>query len=122
MFPAARILDPITHDLLVPSGVIGPGAPVPCPMCVSMPVLIEGLPAAHVLCTVVCSGAITAGIAHVPLPIPPAPPPPILKGSATVYIHGMPAARWTPSLDAAACGVFLGDPKLVPMRKVFIGG
>jgi uncharacterized Zn-binding protein involved in type VI secretion len=122
MFPAARISDPITHDMLIPCGVIGPGAPVPCSLCASKPVIIEGLPAAHVLCSVVCSGVVSAGIVHPPLPIPPAPPPPIVKGSATVFIHGLPAARWTPSLDTAACGVFLGDPKLAAMRTVLIGG
>jgi uncharacterized Zn-binding protein involved in type VI secretion len=116
MFPAARKGDPITHDMLVPSGVIGPPVNGPCPMG---PVMIEGLPAAHVNCTVVCSGAITGGIAHPP---PPPPPLPIVKGSMTVLIHGMPAARWAPSGDMGACGVFLGDPKLVAMRKVLIGG
>jgi hypothetical protein len=40
----------------------------------------------------------------------------------TVLIHGMPAARWVPSGDFAACGVFLGDPKLIAMRKTLIGG
>ena len=40
----------------------------------------------------------------------------------TVFIHAMPAARWAPSGDVGACGVFLGDPKLTPMRKVLIGG
>jgi len=45
MFPAARKGDPITHDMLVPSGVIGPPVTGPCPMG---PVMIEGLPAAHV--------------------------------------------------------------------------
>lgn len=122
MFPAARLADPITHDMLVPCGVIGPSAPVPCPQCAAAPVIIEGMPAAHVLCSVVCSGAISAGIVHPPLPIPPAPPPPIVKGSATVFIHGMPAARWVPSMDMAACGAFLGDPKLAAMRTVLIGG
>ena len=68
MFPAARLLDPITHDMLVPSGVIGPQAPAPCPFCASGPVIIEGMPAAHVLCTSVCSGAISAGIVHPPIP------------------------------------------------------
>jgi len=50
------------------------------------------------------------------------PPPPIVKGSTTVFIHGMPAARWAPSLDLAACGVFLGDMKMAAMRTVLIGG
>ena len=72
MFPAARIGDPITHDQLVPSGIIGPAAPVPCPLCVAMPVLIEGLPAAHACCTAICTGVITAGMVHPPPP-PPAP-------------------------------------------------
>lgn len=120
MFPAARITDPITHDLLCPSGLIGPAAPAPCPMCASSPVLIEGLPAAHVLCTVICTGVISAGLAHPPPPAPP--PPPIVKGSATVFIHGMPAARWAPAPDFGGCGVFLGNPALTPVRTVFIGG
>jgi hypothetical protein len=34
----------------------------------------------------------------------------------------MPAARWIPSGDAGACGVFLGDAKLTPGRTVLIGG
>jgi len=116
MFPAARKGDPITHDMLVPCGVIGPPISGPCPGF--GPVIIEGLPAAHVLCTVICTGVISAGIIHPPLPVPP----PIIKGSMTVFIHGMPAARWAPSGDLGGCGVFLGDPKLTPMRKVLIGG
>ena len=118
MFPAARIGDPITHDMLVPSGVIGPAAPAPCPMCGAAPVIIEMLPAAHVGCTCVCSGATSAGPVHPPVP---GPQPPIVKGSLTVMIHGMPAARWAPSLDVSACAVFLGDPKLAAMRTVLIG-
>jgi hypothetical protein len=43
-------------------------------------------------------------------------------GSATVYIHGMPAARWIPSGDSGACGTFLGDVKLTNARTVLIGG
>jgi hypothetical protein len=120
MFPAARLADPITHDMLVPSGIIGPQAPAPCPFCSSAPVVIEGMPAAHVLCTSVCSGAISGGIVHPPIP-PPPPPPPILKGSLTVFIHGMPALRWSPAPDITICGAFLGDPKLTPTRTVLIG-
>ena len=80
--------------------------------------MIEGLPGAHVNCTVVCTGVITGGLIHPP---PPPPPPPIVKGSLTVMIHGMPAARWSPAPDMAACGVFLGDPKLAATRTVLIG-
>ncbi|MEO1615994.1 MAG: hypothetical protein AAFV88_09110 [Planctomycetota bacterium] len=118
MFPAARIGDPITHDLLAPSGVIGPQAPSPCPKCATSPVLIEGMPAAHVGCTCVCTGVISAGLVHPP---PPGPPPPIAIGSFTVLIHGMPAARWAPSGDIGGCGVFLGMPPMAAMRRVFIG-
>jgi hypothetical protein len=39
----------------------------------------------------------------------------------SVMIHNMPAARWAPSLDVSACGVFLGDPKLAAARTVLIG-
>jgi uncharacterized Zn-binding protein involved in type VI secretion len=118
MFPAARIADPITHDMLVPSGIIGPPITGPCPKGV---VLIEGLPAAHLNCTAICTGVISVGLAHPP-PVPPAPPPPIILGSTSVLIHGMPAARWAPSGDMGACGVFLGNPMLSALRRVFIGG
>ena len=114
MFPAARIGDPITHDMLVPSGVIGPSMAPPS----GGPVLIEAMPAAHVTCTTVCSGAVSAGVAHPPVP---GPQPPIVKGSLNVLIYNMPAARWAPSGDVSACGVFLGDPKLTATRTVLIG-
>lgn len=120
-FPAARIGDPVTHDGLVPSGIIGPQLPVPCPQCGTRPVLVEGMAAAHVGVSCVCSGATSVGIAHPPPP-PGIPPAPIATGSASVFIHGMPAARWIPSGDLGACGVFLGDAKLSAGRTVFIGG
>lgn len=113
MFPAARKGDPITHDMAVSSGVIGPPLSGPCPMGF---VIIEFLPAAHVGCTAICGGIISGGIVHPPITTP------IIKGSATVFIHGMPAARWAPSGDLAACGVFLGLPPLTPTRTVLIGG
>lgn len=114
MFPAARIGDPITHDSVVPCGVIGP--PVGPPPTV----IIEYLPAATVGCTVVCTGVISGGLAHPPPP--PTPPVLITTGSTSVLINYKPAARWPPSPDMGACGVFLGDPKLVATRTVFIGG
>jgi uncharacterized Zn-binding protein involved in type VI secretion len=117
MFPAARKGDPVSHDLIVPSGVIGPPITGPCAPPFS-PVMIEFLPAAHVNCTVVCSGATSFGLIHPP-PVPPAPPPPIVIGSPTVLIHGQPAARWMS--DTSACGVLLGDIKLVATRTVWIG-
>ncbi len=118
MFPAARKGDPITHDMLVPAGVIGPPPSGPCPMG---PVMIEFLPAAHVGCIAVCTGATSAGPVHPPVPTPPFGTP-IVKGSMTVMIHGMPAARWSPAPDVAGCGVFLGDPKLAATRTTLIGG
>jgi uncharacterized Zn-binding protein involved in type VI secretion len=117
MFPAARIGDPVTHDLAAPSGVIGP--PVAPPK--GGLVMIEGLPAAHVGCTLACSGATSAGMAHPP-PGAGTPPPPIIMGSTSVLINGLPAARWAPSGDTTACGAFLGDPKLAAARTVLIGG
>jgi uncharacterized Zn-binding protein involved in type VI secretion len=81
------------------------------------PVIIEGLPAAHVNCTVVCTGATSLGPAHPPPPIPLT----IVQGALTVLIHGMPAARWLVSGDLGACTVQLGDPKLIATRTVFIG-
>ena len=116
MFPAARIGDPITHDMAVPCGVIVPPIAGPPPT-----VMIEGLPAAFVTCGCVCTGVISGGIAHPPPP-PGPPPPPIVKGSMTVMIGGMPAARWSPAPDTGACGVFLGDLKLAATRTVLIGG
>ena len=117
MFPAARLTDPITHDMVVPCGVIIPPIQGPPPN----PVIIEGLPAAYVTCRCACTGVISAGIAHPPIPDPNAQPP-IVTGSMTVMINNMPAARWAPALDTGACGVFLGNPALAPMRTVFIGG
>lgn len=120
MFPAARIGDPITHDLLVPSGLIGPPLPAPLP-----PILIEHLPAAVVGDFVTCTGALSAGIAHPPQAGPPPSVPPsvpIVKGSLTVMINYKPAARWAPSMDTAGCGVFLGNPTLAAARTVLIGG
>jgi uncharacterized Zn-binding protein involved in type VI secretion len=117
MFPAARKGDPVSHDMIVPSGVIGPPVTGSCPLPFS-PVMIEFLPAAHVNCTVVCSGATSFGPIHPP-PVPPAPPPPIVIGSPTVLIHGQPAARWMS--DVSACGALLGDMKLAATRTVLIG-
>ena len=113
MFPAARIGDPITHDLQVPCGVIASPPPGPPPL----PVIIEMLPAAYVTCLVNCTGVVAVGLFHPPIPLPD----PIIKGSATVQINFQPAARWAPSGDVAACSVFLGDPKLTPGRTVVIG-
>jgi uncharacterized Zn-binding protein involved in type VI secretion len=118
MFPAARLADPITHDQTVPSGIIGPPMPGRLPT-----VIIEGLPAAVVGDFVTCTGVISVGIVHPPQAGPPPSTPPsvpIIKGSATVMINFMPAARWL--VDTAACGVFLGDSKLVATRTVLIGG
>jgi uncharacterized Zn-binding protein involved in type VI secretion len=116
MFAAARIGDPLTHDTMVTCGVIGPPLGQPPPM-----VMIEGMPAAHVGCTVICSAATSAGPAHPPIP-PMGPPQLIVKGSTTVFINNMPAARWVFSGDIGTCGVFLGDPKRLQARRTFIGG
>lgn len=118
MFPAARKGDPITHDLIVPSGIIGMPAAGPCPQ---PPVLIEGMPAAHVGCIAICSGVTSGGPIHPPVPTPPFGTP-IVKGSLTVMIHGMPAARWFPAPDLAGCGVMLGMPPLAAARTTLIGG
>src|SRR5262245_40578687 len=98
--PAVRLNDPITHDLVTPSGIVGP---LPAGFD-PQPTLIEGpLPAAHMMHGVVCSGAVSTGIVH-----PPAPPTPIVVGSPTVFINHMPAARWVFSGDTGGCGVLLG--------------
>jgi uncharacterized Zn-binding protein involved in type VI secretion len=108
MFPAARMTDPVTHDMLVPSGVIMKGQPN---------VLIEFMPAARITDIVVCSGAISAGLAHPPPP--PTPPLIVAKGCPKVLVGGLPLGRWI--IDTTACGAFLGDPKMLAMRKVFVG-
>jgi hypothetical protein len=103
MFPAARIGDPITHDQTVPSGMIGPPMPGRLPT-----VIIEGLLAAVVGDFVTCTGVISVGIVHPPQAGPPPSTPPPFQLSRAV--------------DTAACGVFLGDSKLVAIRTVLIGG
>lgn len=116
MFPAARWGDPVTHDMNVPAGTIVPPTAGPAPGGM---VMIEKMPAAYMTCGVACTGVITGGLMHPP---PPGPPLPIVKGSSTVLINKMPAARWFPSGDLAGCGVFLGLPALAATRRVFIGG
>ena len=64
-FPAARIFDPVTHDALVPSGMIVGEPPAESGFG---PVLIEHLPAAHVDCIIMCNAKTIAGPAHAPLP------------------------------------------------------
>lgn len=115
MFPACRIPDPITHDSVAPCGVTGPLPAGPDPQ----PTMIEALPAAHMMHGVVCTGLTAGGPLHPPPP--PVPPIPIIKGSPTVFIKHMPAARWNPSLDVGGCGVFLGNPLLAATRTTLIG-
>lgn len=121
MFPAARLTDPVTHDMLVPSGMVAvplPGRPIS--------VLIEKMPRATLGDFVLCTGATSMGPAHPPMAgppptfLPPLPMPPIAKGSTTVLINGSPAGRWI--VDMAGCGTFLGDPKLALTRTTLIGG
>ena len=112
--PAARIGDPLTHDSLTPCGAI---TPMPSPSMV----IIEGLPAARVGDIAACTGVTAAGPIHPPVPTPPFGTP-IALGSMTVMIDFRPAARWIPSMDVAGCGVFLGNPTMIAMRKTIIGG
>ena len=111
MFAAARVGDPLTHDMLVPCGTIAIPAGPPT-------TIIENMPAATVGCMCACTGGIMMGSVHPPPPLPV----PIANGSSSVFINYMPAARWAPSGDAAGCGVFLGDPKAAASRQTFIGG
>lgn len=112
MFPAARIGDPITHDLSTPCGLIGPPPSGP------PNVIIEGMPAAVVTCQLACTGVTGAGPVHPP---PPGPPPQIVLGCPRVFIVGLQAARWVAAPDLGACGVFLGNPAAAGARTVFIG-
>lgn len=116
MFPPARIGDPITHDKLVPSGIVGPPLPGTVPT-----VMIEGMPAACVGDFVTCTGMTSAGPMHPPQAgPPPAIPPsmPIIAGSTKTMIKGRPLARWVS--DTGACSAFLGDEKLLATRKAFV--
>jgi hypothetical protein len=113
MFPAAREKDPVMHDGVTPAGIIGPPTAGPSPT----PVLIEGQPAAHVTCTVPCSGATAAAPLH-----PPTPTPVLLPfGLPTVHVNGFPACRSAPAPDLTACGAFLGDAKLKAARTTLLG-
>lgn len=116
-FPAARVYDPLTHDSTAPCGVIDHPVSGPCPL----PVQIEFQEAAHVGNICKCTGVISGGIAHPPMPTHPFGTP-IIKGSMTVRIHFMPAARWAPSGDLAACGTLLGNTALIATRRTAIGG
>src|SRR4051812_10739373 len=111
--PACRYTDPVTHDMATPAGAVVPAPVGPDPQ----PTVIEGAPAAHMMNGANCGGARAAGPAHPPVPAPV----PIMVGSPTVYIGGLPAARWVPSGDAAGCGVFLGLPALAAARTTLIG-
>lgn len=89
--PQARLAD--LHACMLPSTPPPPVLPVPTPILppCAVTVLVGKKPAARLgdLCTA-------------------APPHPIVKGSATVLICNMPAAR---ILDTAACGgmITLGE-------------
>jgi uncharacterized Zn-binding protein involved in type VI secretion len=90
---AARLLDPTSH----PGAITGP--------C-SVDVLINNRPAARKGDMHACTMPPVAG---------PHPPSPIARGSTTVLINGMAAAR---QLDSAGCGALIaaGSP------DVLIGG
>lgn len=93
MAPAARLTDPTAH----PGAIIGPCVPT---------VLIEGLPAA------------VAFLSHhaCAFPgLPPHPPNPIVTGSKTVLIGGMPAARFG---DTCLCGAGV----IAGATRTLIGG
>lgn len=93
MPPAARVKDPTGHP-----GVIGGPPLVPT-------VLIGGMPAA------------TVGTGHVCMLAPtPHPPSTIVKGSMTVLIGGMQAAR---VYDMSGCGALIIPPGC---PTVMIGG
>ena len=89
MFPAARIGDPITHDLVTPCGVIGPALAPPAGL-----VTIEFLPAAYVTCAAICTGVITGGIVH------PPPPPTPSRADRERLAHGPGQLHARGTLDA----------------------
>mgnify|MGYP006286646857 CR=1 FL=1 len=101
-FPQARVTD--MHGCLVPAAppappVPPPGTPLPIvPPCMPA-VLVGGLPAARV-------SDMTAAV----------PPHPIAKGSLTVHIGKLPAAR---QMDSCACGGFITGPC---WTTVLVGG
>ncbi len=83
--PQARMLD--LHACMLPSTPPPPVLPVPTPILppCGVPVIVGKMPAARI--TDMCAAAPS--------------PHPIVKGSATVLIKGLPAAR---ILDQTACG------------------
>ena len=93
MPPAARLTDTTAH----PGVITGPGVTT---------VLIEGLPAA--VATMSQHACSFPGL-------PPHPPNPIVKGSGTVRIGGLPAARVG---DTCGCGAAI----LRGASKTMIGG
>lgn len=113
-FPSARIGDPVSHDLITPSGVIG--LPLTGPSSKGR-VVIEGKQAAHIGCTVTCCGATAFGLAHLPTPLPPT----IVQGSKTVKINGAPAARWTFKSEDSTCRARPGCLLELATRTVWIG-
>lgn len=120
MFPAARLTDPVTHDMAVPSGMISVPQPGRVPT-----VMIEMMPAAVMGDFVGCTGMTSAGPAHPPMMgpppafTPPLPMPPIVKGCMTVLVQNRPLGRWI--MDTAGCGTFLGDAKMMAARTVTVG-
>ena len=108
-FPAARVGDVATHDGALQAGTIQP-APGGRGQ-----VWIEGAPAAHVVCPVLCSGLTSNGDRH-----PSSVHGAVAIGAASVLVHRQPAARWAPSGDVTTCGAQLGHAG--GARTVVIGG
>lgn len=112
-FALARCGDLVFHDPTAPSGVIAPRA--------GATVFVEGTApttaAATVGTPVQCGGTTAGGPIH-----PPGIPATIATGSATVFVDGLPAARWSPSPDLSSCAAMLGDPKQLAGRTTWVGG
>jgi len=106
--PAARIMDPTTHDGVSKSGeVSGP--------CTGDPVMIEGARAATQGQPLLCRGETKSG--------PPHPPQAgtVLTGSSTVFVNGKALARWIHSGDSCSCDAHIGIASDVGGRTVFVG-
>ncbi len=128
MPPAARMTDLVMHDSPHCHAPIHPPAPVPTPIphpCVTHPIMMACVPTVmvnHLMSAVVSSMTIPC----LEVPCVPGGPGLVAKGSATVLIGAMPAARMGDMVAFASCVAPIPSPtgKILPpcSPTVMIGG
>jgi uncharacterized Zn-binding protein involved in type VI secretion len=101
-FPAARVTDMHVCPMIAPGvpPIPAVGGPIMPPCMVT--VITVGIPQARVTDMCMCT--------------PPTPPHPIAKGSMTVFVGGLPAAR----MGVDMCS--FGGPIMTGAPTVLIGG